>query len=410
MQSIQTTVAIIGGGPAGVILALLFAKSGIEVTLLEQHSNFDRLFRGDSIHPSTMELLEQLGLIEALHQLPHTKTTGIPTQTPDGPVTILDLRVLRTKYPYIMLVPQVQFLEFITAEAAKHPNFRLIMRAGVRKLLEENGTVKGVAYQTEDGWCEVHAALTVAADGRHSMVRQLAGFKAKTVFTSPTDSLWFNIPRAANDPHGSTARITQNNLILVILERNDHWQISRNIAKGTYANLKNTGLEAFKQDLRTGLPEFADRINSISDWKAFQLLSVEITMLERWHKDGLLLIGDAAHTMGPALGVGINMAIQDAVITANTLTPALLKHQAHGLPIPESLLEHVQRQHQPITKWVQRIQNFAGQQAKRVLAGKPMLSPMAKWISQQRLTKHLMARLVGLGWSRPEWHNPTQSR
>lgn len=404
----RTACVVVGGGPAGAVLSLLLARVGVEVTLLESHGDFDRQFRGDSLHPSVLEIMDEIGLAERLHELPHTEVPSIPIQTPDGPLVPVDLRHIRGSYQYIMLVPQARFLELVTEEAAHYPNFRLVMGANVRRLVEEDGAVRGVRYRAKDGWHEVRAALVVAADGRNSKVRHIAGFEPAATFVSPSDTLWFRLPRQESDPEESFGRISHGKFV-GMLYREDHWQVSYNIPKGSYPKLKTAGLPALRRALTEVLPEFAAHLEHLQDWRQFSLLSVESSRLGRWHRPGLLFIGDAAHVMSPALGVGINFAIQDAVAAANVLTQPLLTFQRNGTPVDEHQLAAVQRQRELPTRIIQRLQELGGRSMANVFAGKSAMSPTARRLLRAPVIRGLLARAIGLGLWRMHVRNAPPS-
>jgi len=353
-DTVQTSCCIVGGGPAGAVLGLLLARRGVSVTLLEMHRDFDREFRGDTIHPSTLEILDQIGLAEPLHQFPHSKISGPTIQFPDGPFQPFDLKRLKTRFPYILLIPQARFLEFIADEAAKYPSFRLAMHANVRKLVEENGVVRGVQFLgADDAWHEVRAALTVGADGRFSQLRQLAGIQpAKT--SAPMDVLWFRLPRLPEDlnvPGGALGSIGRG-YILIVLDRGDYWQTGLVFPKGHYQEIHAQGIAAVRRIIVEVEPRLAKHVESLTDWHQVSLLSVESSLCPRWHKPGLLLIGDAAHVMSPVGGVGINYAIQDAVVAANLLAASLKSGQ-----VAESQLAEVQRQREWPVRVIQRVQS-----------------------------------------------------
>ncbi len=324
-DSQPTTCCIVGGGPGGMMLALLLAGQRIPVTLLEQHKDFDRDFRGDTIHPSILEILDQIGLAEPLHQLRHAKIYGPTLRLGNDTFSPIDLRRLKTRFPYIFLVPQARFLEFLAAEASKYPDFRLVMGANVEQLIEEDGQVRGVRYLGADGMHEVRAPLVVGADGRFSRVRHLAGFEpVKT--SAPMDILWFRLPHIPGDLPEAEGRVLGGfgvGRLLVVFDRFDYWQVGYVFPKGLYQNLRAAGLESLRQSIAEVEPAFAEHVKALTDWHQFSLLSVESSRCPRWFKHGLLLIGDAAHVMSPVGGVGINYAVQDAVVAANILAAPL---------------------------------------------------------------------------------------
>jgi 2-polyprenyl-6-methoxyphenol hydroxylase-like FAD-dependent oxidoreductase len=389
----ETGCCIVGGGPGGAVLGLLLARKGVDVTLLEAHHDFDREFRGDTLHPSVMEIMDQLGLADRLLGLRHTKVHSLTLQTPSGPFTPLDFSRLKTRFPYIAMMPQTSFLEFITGETKRYPNFRLLMGARVRELVEEEGVIRGVRYEGRDGRREVRALLTVGADGRGSRVRRLAGIES--IETSPPmDVLWFRLPREEGDPEGAMGRLGRGH-IAILLDRLDHWQAGYVIPKGTYPELRASGIDSLRRSFAGLVPEFAARVEHLEDWRQVSLLSVESSRCKRWYRPGLLLIGDAAHVMSPVGGVGINYAIQDAVVAANLLAGPLRA----GRLRPEDLAA-VQRRREWPTRIIQALQSLV---QRRILA--PALAsegPLAPPASFRLLTKvpvlrDIPARIIAFG-------------
>src|ERR671917_187768 len=396
---VQTDCCIVGGGPAGAVLALLLARQNIPVMLLEVHKDFDREFRGDTLHPSVMEIMEQLGLGEKLLELRHTVVRSFTVQTDSGPFTPVNFARLKTKYPYITMMPQTSFLEFITGEAERYPNFHLVMGARVRQLVEEDGVIRGVRYESEDGRHEVRAVLTVGADGRGSRVRKLAGFEpVKT--SPPMDVLWFKLPRKKEDPAGIVGRFGRGH-IAVMLDREDYWQAGYVIPKGTYPELRREGIEALRREFAELIPEFADRVEHVKDWSQASLLSVESSMCPRWYRRGLLLIGDAAHVMSPVAGVGINYAIQDAVAASNVLSRPLKESQKRLVDLDVRYLAAVQRRRQLPTRLIQRLQALIQQ---RVLgptlrSNGPFAPPLLlRLLLRVPVLRNIPSRIVAFGF------------
>jgi 2-polyprenyl-6-methoxyphenol hydroxylase-like FAD-dependent oxidoreductase len=404
-----------------MMLALLLARRGIRTTLLEAHLDFDRQFRGDTLHPVILEILDELGLAERLHALPHVKWYGPTLLAADGPFTPIDLRRLKTRFPYLMLIPQEQFLNFLADEARKYPHFHLVMGANVQRLVEEAGTVRGVHYQAADGWHEVHAALTVGADGRFSRVRQLAGLRAK-VLSPSLELLWFRLPRLRSDAmdfDAMPAAIQAKPLaiiegendtaaafvrwgrgrILVVFNRIDHWQVGYFFPAGHYQELRTSGLQAFRGSILSLEPRLSRHVESLIDWRQLSLLSVAFSRCRHWYRAGLLLIGDAAHVMTPAAGAGIKYAIEDAVVAANILARPLAAGRVsiHHLAAVQERREWPVRFIQGVGAFAQKTllpMAFRSGPANRA----PLRIPrLLRFFLRLPLVRALPARLFGIG-------------
>jgi 2-polyprenyl-6-methoxyphenol hydroxylase-like FAD-dependent oxidoreductase len=322
-----TTCVVVGGGPAGAMLALLLARRGVRVRLLEAHRDFERAFRGDSIYPTVLEVMDSLGLNDRLHALPHARAQTIRVVTEHGPITIGSFGRLRGRFPYLMVVPQSRFIEFVIEEAKRYPNFSLEFGARVEAMLEDHGTFRGVRYRQAGVTHELQADLTVGCDGRGSRVRALSGLDSELVSTAPaTDLLWLSVPRNGTTRQGVDLHVGHGHY-LAILEHAQHWQVGYGIPKGQFRTVREAGLESLRASIAKLAPWLAGPLEGVTDWSQVQLLSVQTSRLKRWAKPGLLLIGDAAHTMSPMGGVGINLAIQDAVVTANCVTTPLIEHR-----------------------------------------------------------------------------------
>jgi 2-polyprenyl-6-methoxyphenol hydroxylase-like FAD-dependent oxidoreductase len=391
----QTDCCIVGGGPAGVVLGLLLAREGVSVTLLEARKDFDREFRGNTISPSVMEVMGELGLANRLLELRHAEIPRFTIQVAGRSTVFADFRRLKTLYPYVLMIPQTSFLELIAAEARRCPNFRIVMGARVKELIEEEGVVRGVRYRTADGPREVRATLTVGADGRFSQVRRLAGLKP-VEGSPPMDVFWFRLPRKPDDPDDASAvfRFGAGSL-LVLMDHFDHWQVGYIIRKDGYRQLRAAGLPALRRSVAELAPELADRVGELKDWKQGSLLSVESDRLQRWYRPGLLLIGDAAHVASPVGGVGINLAIQDAVVAANVLAEPLKAGRLRSRH-----LKAVQRRRE----WPTRLVRWAQVLAERWVVSGALdasetfrLSIVLRFVLRSPLLRDLFARLVAFG-------------
>ena len=347
----ETSCCVVGAGPAGVVLSLLMVRAGVSVTLLEAHKDLDRDFRGDTLHPGTLELMQELDLADELLRIPHAKLHKFGFQTSTDSLTVADFGRLNTPFPYVAMMPQVHFLEFLTKRASQYPSFHFVMGANVQDLVEENGVYRGVRYRSEDGMHEVRSRLVVAADGRFSRLRKAAGLEpVKT--SPPMDVLWFRLPRRPGDQLGTTFRVRRGHF-LVVLERKDDWQLGYVVLKGSYRDIRESGLERLQESVADLAPELADRVARLNDWTQIAPLSVESSRLAKWYLPGLLFIGDAAHVMSPVGGVGINYAIQDAVAAANVLTDRLKSGHVN-----ENDLAEVQRQRFFPTRVIQAFQTL----------------------------------------------------
>ncbi|MGB7367968.1 MAG: FAD-dependent oxidoreductase [Methylovirgula sp.] len=390
----QTTCCIVGGGPAGMMLGFLLARAGIETIVLEKHADFLRDFRGDTIHPSTLQAMDDLGLLEEFLALPHQEARQLSAVVGDETITIADFSHLPTRAKFIALMPQWDFLNFLASKAKLYPSFRLMMQAEVDGLIEE-GVVRGVTAKTPEGPLAVRADLTVGADGRHSIVRAKAGFTPLNI-GAPMDVLWFRLSRKAGDSSETFGRAEAGQM-LVLINRGDHWQCGYVIPKGGFDALKRQDVAVLRQQLAALVPFLADRVAEIKSWDDVKLLTVAVDRLPLWHKPGLLCIGDAAHAMSPIGGVGVNVAIQDAIAAANILAPALRS----GKPVSDALLGAVQKRREPAVKLTQAMQVFIQNRAiTNVLRGTGKIR--APWIV--RLFNYVPwlrrwpARFVGLGF------------
>ncbi len=349
-----TTVCIAGCGPAGAMLGLLLARAGIDVVVLEKHADFLRDFRGDTVHASTMQVLAELDLLEGFEKLPQQRTTTITLMTDDGFVPLGDFTRLPGRFQCLSMVPQYEFLDFLTTEARRAPSFALHRQVEVVGLMEQNGSVTGVRYRRTDGdgsVGELRAVLTVAADGRHSAVRRAAGLPM-VEFGAPLDVLWYRLPKGPGDPEASFARLVPGRL-LPMIDRGSYWQGAYTMPKGTVAALRAAGIEALRADIGRAMPFLGDRLDTaLRSWDDTGFLEVRVNRLRRWYRPGLLCMGDAAHAMSPVAGVGINLAIQDAVATANALVPPLRR----GAVTPRDLRRVQRRRDLPtrVTQLVQR--------------------------------------------------------
>jgi 2-polyprenyl-6-methoxyphenol hydroxylase-like FAD-dependent oxidoreductase len=400
-RTLSTTCCIAGGGPAGMMLGFLLARAGIDVVVLEKHADLLRDFRGDTIHPSTLQLMQELGLLEALLKRPHNKATKLIVQVGLTPITVADFSWLPRERAFIALMPQWEFLDFIAGEGKRYPGFHLIMKANVTDLIEESGRVVGVRATTPDGPLDVRARLVVGCDGRHSTVRAKAGLEIEDI-GAPIDVLWMRISRLPGDP-GTGGRIDAGSFFAV-LERGDYFQLAYVISKSAAERVTQAGLPAFRQLVAKALPFVAPRVDELKSWDDVKLLSVSIDRLRTWYRPGLLCIGDAAHAMSPVGGVGINLAVQDAVATANLLWKPLQEGT-----LTEADLARVQKRREFPARVTQRAQVAAQNNiVQPVLASTKPLEPpwILRLINRTPLLQRIPAWLVGVGVRPEHIHTP----
>jgi 2-polyprenyl-6-methoxyphenol hydroxylase-like FAD-dependent oxidoreductase len=396
-ETISTRCCVAGGGPAGMMLAFLLARMGVDVFVLEKHADFLRDFRGDTIHPSTLELMHELGILEEFLKRPHDEVRELSGQVGNDTVTIGDFTHLPTHCKFLALMPQWDFLDFIKEHASRYPAFHLRVNAEVTDLLEEKGTVVGLRAKTPEGSLEIRAPLSIGADGRHSVVRQRANLEVIDL-GAPMDVMWMRISRRSSDPGQTLGRFDRGK-ILVMINRESYWQCAFVIPKGEADRIKQKGLPAFRENIVDLAPFLRDRIEELADWKDVSLLTVAIDRLSQWSRPGLLCIGDAAHSMSPIGGVGINLAIQDAVATANLLGPILLHRDPSG-----SELHAVQKRRGFPTRATQRLQvAIQNNVIRKVLGSSKQLAlpwPL-KLLRRWPILRRIPARVVGVGF-RPE--------
>jgi 2-polyprenyl-6-methoxyphenol hydroxylase-like FAD-dependent oxidoreductase len=404
MTSITTRCCIVGGGPAGMMLGFLLARAGVDVAVLEKHADFLRDFRGDTIHPSTLEIMSELGLLDEFLKLPHTKARTLGGDFGGMRFTFADFSHLPTVAKYIALMPQWDFLNFLADHGKTYPGFHLYMRADASDLIEEAGRVAGVRANTPDGPLEIRAELIVGCDGRHSTLRERAGMKVDDL-GAPMDVLWFRLPHHDGDFTESMGRFEAGR-ILVLIERGEYWQCAYVIPKGGIDEIRAKGLDAFRANVARSVPMFADRVDELKDWDQIKLLTVAVDRMPVWHRPGLLCIGDAAHAMSPIGGVGVNLAVQDAVAAANVLWEPLRRGS-----VSETDLARVQARREFPAKVTQAIQVFLQNKviSRALAASGELQAPLAvRLIARWPLLRRIPARLLGLG-VRPE-HVRTPTR
>jgi 2-polyprenyl-6-methoxyphenol hydroxylase-like FAD-dependent oxidoreductase len=379
------------------MLGFLLARAGVDVVVLEKHGDFLRDFRGDTIHPSTLEIMSELGLLEDFLKLPHQEVRELAGQIGEDRVVLADFSYLPTRCHFIALMPQWDFLNFLAERARRYANFRLEMQAEVTDLVEDKGIVTGVRAKVPEGTLEVHADLVTGADGRHSAVRDLAGLGVQDL-GAPMDVLWMRLSKRPEDDTAVLGRL-QAGRLFIMLDRADYWQCAFVIPKGGFAELRRRGLPAFRQAVVELNPALSNRVQELTSWDDVKLLTVRVDRLERWYKPGVLCIGDAAHAMSPVGGVGINLAIQDAVAAANILAVPLEKG-----PVPVEQLRKVQRRREWPTRMMQAVQIFI---QKRIISNvlamhtQPRAPYVVKLVDQYPWLRRLPAWLIGMGF-RPE--------
>src|SRR5215471_306586 len=393
----ETRCCVIGGGPAGMMLGFLLARSGIDVVVLEKHADFLRDFRGDTIHPSTLELMWELGLLEEFLKRPHQEIRKIAGQIGDETVAIGDFTHLPTHCKFLALMPQWDFLNFVAEQGKRYPGFHLRMQTEAVDLIEENGRIVGARAKTAAGQVEIRSGLTVGADGRRSIVRERAGLAVMDL-GAPMDVLWMRVSRSPNDP-GQTLGRAAAGRIFIMIDREEYWQCGYVIPKGAAEEIRNRGIEKFHEELVSMAPFVADRVAELRDWNDVSLLTVKVDRLKKWFRPGLLCIGDSAHAMSPVGGVGINLAIQDAVAAANVLAP---KFAANNLS--ESDLEGLQKRREFPTRATQGLQIAVQNKVIRRVLGSsaPLKLPfILRLVRMFPFLRRIPARVIGVGF-RPE--------
>lgn len=405
-DDIQTSCVIAGAGPAGLMLGYLLARAGVDVVVAEKHGDFLRDFRGDTIHPSTLEVMRELGLIDEFLQLPHTRAPKLSAEMGGRTVTIADFSRLPVENRFIAFMPQWDFLNFLAEKARAYPNFRLVMQAGVIDLIDEAGRISGLVVETAEGQVRVMSQLVVGADGRNSVVRAKGGLAVES-FGVPSEVLWMKLSKQPGDPADVMGHAGPRQG-LVLIDRGDYWQCGFVLRKGTYAEILEGGIEPFRQMVSGISPFPGDRMLEIRSFEDVRLLTVRIDRLTQWWRPGLLCIGDAAHAMSPIGGVGVNLAIQDAVAAANILARPL-----RDVLLSDRDLAAVERRRSFPTRATQKLQLMMrsrrrkGQGAAEKRKGPPaFVRGIARW----PVLAHLAGRLIGLGFRMEHVRTPPAPR
>ena len=394
-EKLQARCCIVGGGPAGIMLGYLLARAGVEVLVLEKHVDFLRDFRGDTVHPSTLETMHEVDLLKEFLKRPHQKVTQVLARIGGEPIVLGEMAYLRTQCRFMVLMPQWDFLNFLTEQGRRYPTFHLRMQTEVRGLIEENGRIVGVRGNTPAGPVEVRADLVVGADGRNSTVRDCSGLAVEN-FGNPMDSLQLRLSKHEDDPE--LFLYSDRGKTMVTIDRRDYWHCGFAVPKGGAEELRARGIEDFRAGIVELAPFLHDRVAELRDWSDVKQLTVRVDRLQQWYRPGLVCIGDAAHAMSPVGGVGINLAIQDAVTAANTLA-APLRESA----ISADDLAKIQRRRSFPTRLTQRMQGFIQKQAWRGL-GKSEPAPLplpVRLLERTTLPRRLRTRFIGVGF-RPE--------
>ena len=404
MMQIKTTCCITGGGPAGITLGYLLARAGVSVVVLEKHADFLRDFRGDTIHPSTLEMMHELGLLEEFLKLPHSKVRQLSVQIGDDHLVVGHFEHLPVHCKFIALMPQWDFLNFLAEHGKRFGGFDLRMRTEATDLIFDDGKVGGVRAKAAEGEIEIRADLTVACDGRHSTLRERAGFSVENLH-APMDVMWFRISRNDSDPAEVVAHV-ESGRMLVMLNRNDYWQCAYVIPKGTAEDVEHAGLDKFRNAVEAISPFLGDRLHEVDSWDKVKLLTVQVDRLAQWYRAGLICIGDAAHAMSPVGGVGINLAVQDAVAAANILAEPLRR----GTVTTDTLKQVQQRREFP-TRVTQRLQIIMQNRIigpallnKNTRPKAPLFMKMVQW----PLLRRLPGRLLAYGIRPEHVHTPAR--
>jgi 2-polyprenyl-6-methoxyphenol hydroxylase-like FAD-dependent oxidoreductase len=397
MADISVSCCVVGGGPAGMMTGYLLARAGVSVAVLEKHGDFLRDFRGDTIHPSTLQVMDELGLYDRLLQRRHHKAYSLKGRFGDLETTFADFSHLPTRAKFVAFMPQWDFLDFLADEAKAYPAFKLFMKAEATDLIRDGDKVAGVVAKTPDGALRVHAPLVIGCDGRRAMTRGQGGFSVEDV-GAPMDVLWFRLSRRETDPEEPVASFGRGHIVIMI-DRGDYWQCGYVIPKGSLDRVRAQGLPAFRRELENLAPFLKGRTEELKSFDDIKLLTVGVDRLKQWYRPGLLCIGDAAHTMSPVGGVGINLAIQDAVAAANILADPLRAGQ-----VTMQDLARVQERREPPTQRTQWLQVQIQNNVIKSVLGKPgelkppFLLRMMRWFP---VLARIPARVIGLGF-RPE--------